>query len=524
MFHNRKNSQKPGVDLLSQFQSSFDGVLNRRNSDGAYLTHSYSQDDAQLMTGGRDFKYSPTPNLEGLTELNFSQSFNTGLTPLGFLASQHPGCYTPRSREMGAIFHNQAGSLHSPSFKKFMMPLALHTNAGIDNSLDLGRVDAQCIAPQIVQVVPDIQQPTYDLRAFTHQNLVHGPMNEQEFRSTAFDLFGFDPPANLGTSSVADSAANTNTPSQVSPHSVTSLDFPYPQGKRFRYHAALRTPTAMVKSAEEIPISYLNKGQTYGLMIMDLAPPAATPPQPLQYRTFIRIAFDDERQRLDPALYWRLWKEGRGMDEARQEGKGLTAVEYAPADGDNSHIQLEQAFVDGFCVTWIVEPAASTQLCTIPIRFRFLSTDFSYSKGVKGVPLRFCAKTELLSPKADGTLSESEVCYCKVKLFRDHGAERKQANDLQHVRKSIGKLEQEIKNMGLGGGSGKRRRANHTSTDMKDSGPRSKVAKNSLEDKLALSQDMLASSRTLTVLSLRVAAEDDPDIYPVQISADQDSA
>lgn len=279
----------------------------------------------------------------------------------------------------------------------------------------------------------------------------------------------------------------------------------------------------MVKSAEEIPISYLNKGQTYGLMIMDLAPPETDPQQPLRYRTSVRITFDDEGQRSDPALYWRLWKEGRGMDEARQEGKGLTAVEYAPADGENSQIQMEQVSVDGFCVTWIVEPATSTQFCTIPIRFRFLSTDFSYSKGVKGIPLRLCAKTELLSPKSSGTLSESEVCYCKVKLFRDHGAERKEANDLRHVRKSIGKLEQEIKEVRLGGGSGKRRRANNTSTDMKDSGLRGNLAKNSLEDKLAVSQGMLASRCTVTVLSLRGTAEDDPDIYPVQISADQDS-
>ncbi|KAJ5100758.1 hypothetical protein N7456_006810 [Penicillium angulare] len=512
MFHHRKNSQKPGVDLLTQFQSSFDEVLKRQNSDGAHPNHSYGQDDAHLMTGG-DFEYSPTPNLKGLSELNFSQSFNTGLTPLDFLASQHPGCYTPRSRELGAIFHNQSGNLHSPSFKKLLTPLDLHMNAGINNSLDLGRPDAQCIAPQIVQAVPDIQQPTYDLSTSTHQNLVHGPMNEQESRSTAFDLFGFDPPANLGIISVANSAANTNTPSQVSPHNVTSLDFPYPQGKRklFLPHYT-RSPSRLTRNQISLPYRLANTNR-HGQQ-----PPP--PPQALQYRTFIRITFDDERQILDPALYWRLWKEGRGMDEARQEGKGLTAVEYAPANGDTSHIQLEQVFEDGFCVTWVVEPAASTQVCTVPIRFRFLSTDFNYSKGVKGVPLRFCAMTELLSPKIAGTLSESEVCYCKVKLFRDHGAKRKQANDLQHVRKSIVKIEQKIKDMGLGGGSGKRGRANNTSTDVKDSGPRSKVAKNSLEDKLAMSQGMLTSSRTLTVLSLRVAAEDDPDIYPVEISTD----
>lgn len=110
-----------------------------------------------------------------------------------------------------------------------------HMNTGIknlNNSLDLGRPDAQCIEPQVIQAVPDIQQPTYDPSAFTQQNLDHGPMNKPEFHSTALDMFGFDPPTHPGISPVAKSAANTNTASELSPRSVASLDFPYPQGKR----------------------------------------------------------------------------------------------------------------------------------------------------------------------------------------------------------------------------------------------------------------------------------------------------
>lgn len=36
--------------------------------------------------------------------------------------------------------------------------------------------------------------------------------------------------------------------------------------------------------------------------------------------------------------------------------------------------------------------------------------------------------------------NESELCYCVVKLFRDHGAERKLLNDKTLVRKMIDKL------------------------------------------------------------------------------------
>lgn len=276
----------------------------------------------------------------------------------------------------------------------------------------------------------------------------------------------------------------------------------------------------MIESPNEVPISYLNKGQVYNLMIMDLSPPTIKS-EMLQYRTFVRISFDEEGQRLDPQLYWRLWKEGRGMDEGQQGREDLIAVEFAVKDGGHRHMQIEQMSVDGFCVTWSVDPADSTQACTIPIRFNFLSTDFTLSKGVKGVPLRLCAKTEFLSPKIAGNSPESEICYCKIKLFRDHGAGRKEANDRQHVRKVIAKLKQQIEDVGLKGNFGKHRRANSTSTDMRDSGPRGNLTRSALEEKLAVKEWMLLSNRTISTLTLRGAKEDDPDIFPVLISTDQ---
>lgn len=289
----------------------------------------------------------------------------------------------------------------------------------------------------------------------------------------------------------------------------------------------------MVKSADEIPMSYLNKGQVYGLMVMDLTPPVITP-EKLRYRTFVRISFDDEEQRSNPALYWRLWKEGRGINEAQQRGSDLLAIEFAAENKNSRHMHLEKVSMDGFCVTWDVERAESTKACTIPLRFNFLSTDFSHSKGVKGTPVRLCAKTELLSLESTNNPRDSEVCYCKVKLYRDHGAERKEANDLQHVRKSIERLEQQIKDAELGGRFGKRRRANNTSTDIRDSkeleyghvgsGVRDGSMVDDLKKKLAISQGMLSSTRTVTILALRGDQEDDPDNYPVQLAGDQKAA
>lgn len=312
---------------------------------------------------------------------------------------------------------------------------------------------------------------------------------------------------------------------------------------RFRYNVSLRAPTAMVKHNREIPVSYLNKGQAYNLTVMDSTPPMAN--EPLRYRTFVRVSFEEEEQRLKPASCWQLWKEGRGTTEAHQRGGKLLAVEYVdPAlNEDHKHrqLQIEQMSFDGFCITWTANPATGASECTIPVRFNFLSTDFSHSKGVKGIPVRLCAKTELLSPgEESGASRESEVCYCKVKLFRDHGAERKLSNDIAHVKKTIEKLKQQIAQAEMGGGFGKRKRGSNAVANMKASdrnkgskhkrswsGSQDGSEKMSLEDdlqaKLAMMQDMFSSTRTVSVLALRGEEGDDPDAYPVRLPAEGDS-
>jgi CP2 transcription factor len=60
-----------------------------------------------------------------------------------------------------------------------------------------------------------------------------------------------------------------------------------------------KCPTAMIRSAEEIPITYLNKGQTYTMFVFDAMPLAPTA-SPTRYRTFIRVSFEDEQQRAKP--------------------------------------------------------------------------------------------------------------------------------------------------------------------------------------------------------------------------------
>ena len=299
----------------------------------------------------------------------------------------------------------------------------------------------------------------------------------------------------------------------------------------------------MIKHADEIPVTYLNKGQAYTLSIVDTAPPQV-PLAPARYRTYVRISFEDEHQRRKPAACWQLWKEGRGTNEAHQRGGRLQAVEFVnqgPKAGEQPgrhNVELASASFDGFVVTWSPATHGPAE-CAVAVRFNFLSTDFSHSKGVKGIPVRLCAKTEQLpstmpSPPQD---TQSEIYYCRVKLFRDHGAERKLSNDVAHVKRTIEKLRQQITQADSGMQDlAKRKRSSlpskpssskpgkvlkHKRTwSMSSAGSSSGRAalEEDLQHKLATLQDMFTSTRPASVLYLKGDQLDDPDLRPVRLT------
>lgn len=272
--------------------------------------------------------------------------------------------------------------------------------------------------------------------------------------------------------------------------------------------------------------SYLNRGQTYTLNTLS----CVTSSRSRQYRTFVRVSFENEDQRSNSASSWQLWIDSRGSSEAHLESRALLAVELAveyihPASAEakaDYDIQLEKTSVDGFCVIWSARPTDSLVHCPILMRFNFTSTEFSHSKGVKGIPLRLCAKVQALSSDDPGITREPELCYCKIKVFRDHGAERKLAHDNTRVKKVIEKLQREIAllqaNPVIGLDRRKRRRMSL------DGAAEPSSQKDYLQMGLARKQDMLWSTLSISVLNLRFDKEDDPDLFPVQLPARNTSA
>jgi CP2 transcription factor len=143
----------------------------------------------------------------------------------------------------------------------------------------------------------------------------------------------------------------------------------------FRFHATLDAVAVMVKYSGEILVTYLSKGQAYLFSIVDTVPKVPISPG-TRYRTFVRVSFEGEQQH-NAAICWGLWEEGRETNDARQCNGKLLAVEHV--EGREANLELETVSFDGFSVIWTPSINGAAE-CNIPVRFSFLSTDFSYSQ------------------------------------------------------------------------------------------------------------------------------------------------
>lgn len=552
MFRNRRNSQKPNEELIQRFQKNFSDVVSPSSSMNA----------ATALGGNPQFPmghHVPSSKLSMETDMKIDPSFQAPhpqdahfMAPMVDSSSvqfidplnQHHGYYTPNSGNLSAGYHSPAGDLHTPGMGLSMItPLSLSQQGHIPTNsagMPLDPFSQQFVSPQYQNPQHFASQVSFAPNEFVPGDM--GDMGDMGFEAVdeALDEVSINDVDMQGISR-SHMAQAMRGPEQQELQ---------PPGENFRYNVTLRAPTAMINHQNEIPVTYLNKGQAYTLSVVDTAPPQSNS-QPARYRTYVRVSFQDDEQRAKPSACWQLWKEGRGTSEAHHRGGKLQAVEFVePAQGNlddqkNRQIQLESSSFDGFCVTWTANQTSKASDSAISVRFNFLSTDFSHSKGVKGIPVRLCAKTELVDGDStrDSTRG-SEVCYCKVKLFRDHGAERKLSNDVAHVKKTIEKLRQQIQQNEMGAGTfGKRKRGSNVvsfkgsdqrptkmfkhkrtlSMSSQDGNGKTSVA-DDLHEKLALLQDMFSSTRPVSALGLRGDEQDDPDLYPVQLPENREFA
>ncbi|ORY84497.1 CP2 transcription factor-domain-containing protein [Protomyces lactucae-debilis] len=293
-----------------------------------------------------------------------------------------------------------------------------------------------------------------------------------------------------------------------------------------RIVARLLAPTSMRRSTQEDSQTYLNKSQLYGLSLVDTEHKAQG--RQVKYRTTVKVLFHDEDQKHRAATFWSIWRDGRGMTEAVErkapfvralefdEAGPVKMMEKHKADVIARPVLVAEAF-DGFTVDWSPvqqSPCAQTMLA---LRCHFLSTDFSHSKGVRGVSLKLAVKTEICTNDQQYLLGGSA---CLIKLFRDKGAERKAANDLSHVRKALQRLEDPHGSSLINSASGpivhkghvrresdfqvrvQHRRKRSASVSSQSSGNGSQTEEYSRLDEIDMYRAMLASVEPSTLLQL----------------------
>lgn len=300
------------------------------------------------------------------------------------------------------------------------------------------------------------------------------------------------------------------------------------------YRLTLNSPTAMNRYIDGVPVTYLTKGRDYAITIHDSM-------RGLQsigffcYRTVFQIYFENEQQRQDPSACWQHWKEGRGLYEDYQDSGELQAVEYlGPEPGlfrgiGDPEVESETASLDRLSIMWSPASYRSTGLCTIFMRFNFLSTDFVHSTSMEDFPVRLYAETEDLSPIASNPISDptAEICFCKISLLRSQGAAPKRLNDTNGITKTINKKEQHIAcmendNKDLGSASkGVDHRSGKVPEDERtwvvssqDSNWRSARDLRTELDKTRL---VRSSGRPTSVLNVKGGQRDDPNDFPVSI-------
>ncbi|KAI8386925.1 CP2 transcription factor-domain-containing protein [Blakeslea trispora] len=191
--------------------------------------------------------------------------------------------------------------------------------------------------------------------------------------------------------------------------------------RNLRFEIVLEAATAVTQRAEETTITYLNRGQSYGVKLSD------KDAQNEIITSTISITFHSSSHRRTAENYWKSWihqqkqEEPRAIDLDTNQSEGLSEVSFPS--------------FDKISFNWNGRFGAR-----IFVRFNCLSTDFSRIKGVKGIPLRAQMESHVPKNLGLGRQEINEACFCKVKLFRDKGAERKNKDDAKQISKQLEKV------------------------------------------------------------------------------------
>ncbi|CDH51013.1 grainyhead-like protein 1 homolog isoform 2 [Lichtheimia corymbifera JMRC:FSU:9682] len=179
------------------------------------------------------------------------------------------------------------------------------------------------------------------------------------------------------------------------------------------FHAILQ---AISQKTEDLATTYLNRGQWYVIELRDTRQQEGA----TTVTSTVAIMFHEPSHRRVADNYWKFWltqqkepHQARAIDLDDVKSMGISNVQYPAFDR----------------ITFDWQGSARIYVC-----FNCLSTDFSRIKGVKGIPLRISLQNYT------ARYQHYERSLCKIKLFRDKGAERKSKDDAKQMGKQIERM------------------------------------------------------------------------------------
>ncbi|CAH0592436.1 unnamed protein product [Chrysodeixis includens] len=185
----------------------------------------------------------------------------------------------------------------------------------------------------------------------------------------------------------------------------------------FKYH--LETASSSSQRREDDRITYINKGQFYGITLEYIH----DPDKPLKNQTVksvVMLMFREEKSPEDEIKAWQFWHgrqhsvKQRILDADTKNSIGLAGC-------------IEEVAHNAIAVYW--NPLESAGKINIAVQC--LSTDFSSQKGVKGLPLHIQIDT-FEDPRDTQVYHRG---YCQIKVFCDKGAERKTRDEERRAAK-----------------------------------------------------------------------------------------
>ncbi|VVC44693.1 Hypothetical protein CINCED_3A007799 [Cinara cedri] len=185
----------------------------------------------------------------------------------------------------------------------------------------------------------------------------------------------------------------------------------------FRYY--LESPISTNQRREDDRVTYINKGQFYGIT-MEYIPDPDKPLTSQTVKSVVMLMFREEKSPDDEIKAWQFWHgrqhsvKQRILDADTKNSAGLVGC-------------IEEVSHNAIAVYW--NPLESP--AKINVAVQCLSTDFSSQKGVKGLPLHL--QIDTYEEPRDGPVYHRG--YCQIKVFCDKGAERKTRDEERRAAK-----------------------------------------------------------------------------------------